>query len=92
MPTLTATPSKGKDLGLLVLAVAATAVGWGTLLPAVVALALVWRGWGRPLGVAGVLLAALTLAAFAGRAGPADGARKALGAAPASTAPPRSRT
>lgn len=80
-------PSKGRDAGLTVLALGALVVAWGSLFPVLVALVLAWLWWGRPLGVAAVLLLALTLAAFAAR----DGAAKKVrwtSTAPPATAPP----
>lgn len=80
--------NKGRDAGLVLVAVGALVVAWGSVVPVVLALVLAWLWWGRPLGVAAVLLLAVTLAAFVAR----DGAAKKVrwtSAAPPATAPPR---
>ena len=79
-------PSRARDIGLTVVALGALVVAWGSLVPVGVALGLAWLWWGRPLGVAAVLLLALTLAAFAARDGSAKKVRW-VSAAPSMTAP-----
>lgn len=88
MPALRPAAHKGRDAGLVLVAVGALVVAWGGLLPVAVALLLTWMWWGRPLGVAAVLLLALTLAAFVAR----DGVKQKVrwsSATPPATAPPR---
>lgn len=88
MPALRPAANPGRDAGLVLVAVGALVVAWGGFLPVAVALVLTWLWWGRPLGVAAVLLLALTLAAFVARDAGAKKVRWS-GAIPPATAPPR---
>lgn len=77
-------PSRGREAGLCVLTLLLLAVGFGGFLPVVAAGALLLVAWGRPLGVAAVLLLALALAgalapARASRRGPTTAARSSAG-------------
>jgi hypothetical protein len=80
--------TKGRDGGLVLVAIGSLVLGWGSLVPVLLAFALAWLWWGRPLGVAAVLLAAVTFAAFVARDGAAKKVRWTSEATPA-TAPPR---
>ncbi|MBL9087281.1 MAG: hypothetical protein JNM10_09070 [Planctomycetia bacterium] len=59
--------AKGRDAALALVAIGALVVAWGSLVPVLLAFVLAWLWWGRPLGVAAVLLLAVTLAAFVAR-------------------------